>query len=87
MMRCCMIRVEIILVITGLGAHTLEETLSNVSSVIRLKSGHPQVVERKLHIPTNFQSDNTELQHECEDVIQSSTSNNLDIPAFLRRNK
>jgi cell division protein FtsZ len=80
-------RVEIILVITGLGARTLEETLSSVSLNNKTKERLPEVVERKLHIPAYFQSGDEDLKSECEEIVQSSVTNNLDIPAFLRRNK
>jgi cell division protein FtsZ len=79
-------RVEIILVITGLGAHTLEETLSNINQNNKPKEKLTNVVERKLHIPEDFHNEN-KADQEYENVVQPSISNDLDIPAFLRRYK
>jgi cell division protein FtsZ len=80
-------RVEIILVVTGLGARTLEETLSNVNQKNRTQEKQPEVVERKVQIPSEFQNDNVDVNQKYDDIVHPSITNNLDIPAFLRRNK
>jgi cell division protein FtsZ len=80
-------RVEIILVVTGLGARTLEETLSNVNQKNRPQERQSEVVERKVQIPSEFQNDNVDVNQKYDDIVHPSITNNLDIPAFLRRNK
>lgn len=72
-------KVEVILVATGLGARTLEETLSGYSNTPRRKIDvTPPVEDHRLKIKT-------EKPAEVEALQTSSVSNDLDIPAFLRR--
>jgi cell division protein FtsZ len=75
-------RVEVILVITGLGSTTLEETLSrlDVSSTL---------VERKnLSGPDHYEVKLPEIAiDEYENQELTISSNDLDIPAFLRRGR
>jgi len=75
-------RVEVILVITGLGSPTLEETLSKVEAT---KTRHER--------PNPPAADNFEMatpqypvETDWEDEL-SISSNDLDIPAFLRRGR
>lgn len=77
-------RVETILIITGLGAPTLEETLSNI---------HPQT--RSIHLPPESNPNPVDTYPEAAQLeptqpaaplrAQSVNTNDLDIPAFLRR--
>jgi cell division protein FtsZ len=75
-------RVEAILVITGLGSLTLEETLSNVDSrkmpVTRPAAPPPTTYE----VPETHYSEESNWEEEY-----SVSSNDLDIPAFLRRGR
>jgi len=75
-------RVEAILVITGLGSTTLEETLSRLD--VRKTS-----IERK-NIPTPDTFEVKAPQLLADDYFEeelSVSSNDLDIPAFLRRGR
>jgi cell division protein FtsZ len=75
-------RVEAILVVTGLGSTTLEETLSHLD-------GRRPVVEHKpVVIPQPYDVQGPELLPDeyIEDELSISTSD-LDIPAFLRRGR
>ena len=75
-------RVEAILVITGLGSPTLEETLSNVESR-KLPSEHPIA-------PIQNAYEVSKPQYPIEanwDEELTVSSNDLDIPAFLRRGR
>jgi cell division protein FtsZ len=75
-------RVEVILVITGLGSTTLEETLSHLD-VRQLP------VERKpFAAPEKFEVKFPEMtSDEFVEEEMSVSSNDLDIPAFLRRGR
>ena len=75
-------RVEVILVITGLGSTTLEETLSH------LDVRKPLVEHKPLPAPETFEIKSPGLLPEeyLEDEMSMST-NDLDIPAFLRRGR
>jgi len=75
-------RVEAILVITGLGSPTLEETLSKVE-------GRKLPIEKPVsHVPTTFEMNTPQYPTESnwEEELTVS-SNDLDIPAFLRRGR
>jgi len=77
-------RVQITLVVTGLGAPTLEEALSNVTRAPRTDNEPGKIVERHIVMPPAIENDPLP----AEPVAQSVTlvpSQNLDLPAFLRR--
>ena len=75
-------RVEVILVITGLGSPTLEDTLSKVDV-------RKMPVERLgTSTPTTFEGNPAQYPIETNwDEEFSVSSNDLDIPAFLRRGR
>jgi cell division protein FtsZ len=75
-------RVEAILVITGLGSTTLEETLSRLD-VIKMP------IERKsTPYPDTYELNAPQILHdEYVEEELSISSNDLDIPAFLRRGR
>jgi cell division protein FtsZ len=75
-------RVEAILVITGLGSPTLEETLSNVEAR-KISIDYPNVPNKAN--PKEQAQESSPDASEPEDLI--ITSNDLDIPAFLRRSR
>jgi cell division protein FtsZ len=66
-------RVQVILVITGLGAPTLEETLSSVKAPVKTQS---QPKEAQAEVRT---------YQPLSQSIPSSASQDLDMPSFLRR--
>jgi cell division protein FtsZ len=75
-------RVEAILVITGLGSPTLEETLSKVE-------GRKIPIEKHIAQESNTYEMNTPqypIESNWEEELTVS-SNDLDIPAFLRRGR
>jgi cell division protein FtsZ len=75
-------RVEAILVITGLGSTTLEETLG------RLDTRHLPVEHRSKLAPDTFEVKVPDLaSEEYLDEELSLSTNDLDIPAFLRRGR
>jgi len=78
-------RVQAILVITGLGAPTLEETVSQFSGMAM----HPETIPEPvpdLQAPIENYIQQEEPAHKStQNMPYKSTSNNLDIPAFLRR--
>jgi cell division protein FtsZ len=72
-------KVEVILVATGLGARTLEETLSGYSSTPRRKIDVvPVADDHRLKV---------KVEAPVETLQTSNVSNDLDIPAFLRRSR
>jgi cell division protein FtsZ len=75
-------RVEVILVITGLGSTTLEETLSH------LDVRKPLAEHKPLPTPGSYEVKSDQLLPDeyLEDELSMSTSD-LDIPAFLRRGR
>jgi cell division protein FtsZ len=75
-------RVEVILVVTGLGSTTLEETLSH------LNVRKPPMERKPLAATDTFEVKAPQLLPEeyMEDELSMSTSD-LDIPAFLRRGR
>jgi cell division protein FtsZ len=75
-------RVEAILVITGLGSLTLEETLSKVEAVKKpvQHTAPPPPVTVDFNTPQYADEPNWEEQ-------MTISSNDLDIPAFLRRGR
>ena len=75
-------RVEVILVITGLGSTTLEETLSH------LDVRKPLVEHKPMPAPETFEiKDPGLLPDEYLEDEMSMSTNDLDIPAFLRRGR
>jgi cell division protein FtsZ len=75
-------RVEVILVITGLGSTTLEETLS------RLDVRQAQVDKPTFAQPEKFDVRYPDMgSDEYSEAELSIASNDLDIPAFLRRGR
>jgi cell division protein FtsZ len=75
-------RVEVILVITGLGSPTLEETLSKVDSM-KVPKERP-----KMPPPAPVEVNTTQYPMESNwDEELTVSSNDLDIPAFLRRGR
>lgn len=75
-------RVEAILVVTGLGSPSLEETLSKVE-------GRRIPFDKPVHQTTNAYELNTPphpIENNWEEEL-SLSSNDLDIPAFLRRGR
>jgi cell division protein FtsZ len=75
-------RVEVILIVTGLGATTLEEALSNVKKADHIPStlsDYSKIQEQKL-IDEQYSPNPNK-------VIHPTSSNDLDIPAFLRKRK
>jgi cell division protein FtsZ len=75
-------RVEAILVITGLGSPTLEETLSKVEA-------RKVTSERPLPPAVNqYEGNSSQYNHETDwEEELTVSSNDLDIPAFLRRGR
>ena len=75
-------RVEAILVITGLGSPTLEETLSKVES-------RRVTIDKPIAQMTNiYENNSTQFPAEADwEEELTVSSNDLDIPAFLRRGR
>jgi cell division protein FtsZ len=74
-------RVQVILIITGLGAFTLEETISNISKpvpeIIEIAEPEPEAAAPVENVPIQpLQRPN-----------YASPSNNLDLPAFMRKGR
>jgi cell division protein FtsZ len=75
-------RVEVILVITGLGSPTLEETLSKV------EGRKTPVQEPRNSVPSTLEMTSPQYPAEANwDEELTISSNDLDIPAFLRRGR
>src|SRR4030043_776302 len=73
-------RVEAILVITGLGSPTLEETLSKV------EGRKPPIEKPNTPTPNTIENNSTQFLAETDwEEELTVSSNDLDIPAFLRR--
>ncbi len=78
-------RVQVILVITGLGAPTLEETVSQYSGIeIQPHTIPDPVLDLQAPIE-NFVTSEDPVHRAKQSLPYKSNSNNLDIPAFLRR--
>jgi len=86
-------RIQVILVVTGLGAPTLEETLSSVSRTQQRTINYPPAVSaepaaRSLDY-TMSQSTRSEQLSDANSALPKTpiniTSKDLDLPAFLRR--
>jgi cell division protein FtsZ len=77
-------RVEVFLVITGLGAPTLEEALANVKTSPRIIEASPEPQEE---LPPSPSPEATPIRPPIQQSIPPSSSQNLDIPAFLRKNR
>jgi cell division protein FtsZ len=78
-------RVQVILVVTGLGAPTLEETVSQFSGMdIQPKPIPEPVVDYQAPIENYIQPEEPVNKSE-QSLPYKTASNNLDIPAFLRR--
>jgi cell division protein FtsZ len=75
-------RVEAILVITGLGSTTLEETISRLDSR-KLPVEKPKILKPD---PYEVKPQQTQAEEYLEEELTVS-SNDLDIPAFLRRGR
>ena len=76
-------RVQVTLVITGLGAPTLEEAMSAIARPAKTETVEVQVAENK-----NFEEQVKPKAQKLVPVqhpMNESTYNNLDVPAFLRR--
>jgi cell division protein FtsZ len=75
-------RVQVILVITGLGAPTLEEALSSVQKPRPAPAPSPQSIAR----PEPTRPRTVTLDHnQATPEVYLATSQNLDLPAFMRR--
>lgn len=75
-------RVEVILVITGLGSTTLEETLSHLDVRQLTMERKPYTSEEKFEVKFPELPPDQLIEEEL-----SVSSNDLDIPAFLRRGR
>ncbi len=85
-------RIQVILVVTGLGAPTLEETLSNVSHAQRTINYPPAVgaepTTRSLDYNMSLPTRSDQLSNAKSTLPNTPiniTSKDLDLPAFLRR--
>ena len=72
-------RVEVILVVTGLGASSIEDTLPGFSSAATTKN--PVSITQ----PNPAQTSETGSRKISRESISAPASNDLDVPAFLRR--
>jgi cell division protein FtsZ len=72
-------RVQAILIVTGLGAHTLEEVLPGAEKI----HSHPKPVEQISTVEEVIGSH----AEESGQIPPVPASNNLDLPAFLRRER
>jgi len=76
-------RVQVTLVITGLGAPSLEETMSGIS---RVEKPNPVIAPQPEPRPVPTQSASPPVkQMPVHQSISEATYTNLDLPAFLRR--
>ncbi len=73
-------RVQVTLVITGLGAPTLEQAMSEVSRPERVEAA-----PSKLEVPTPATQNPQPRPMPLQQPVNEATFNNLDLPAFLRR--
>jgi len=78
-------RVQVILVITGLGAPTLEETVSQFSGIGMEPVTTPEPVPDFQTPIENYIQPEEPLHNSKQSMPYKSASNNLDIPAFIRR--
>jgi cell division protein FtsZ len=76
-------RVEVFLVITGLGAPTLEEALANVRTTRAVAEAAPEPEIQEPQAPPPSAAARPTIQQS----IPPTNSQNLDIPAFLRKNR
>jgi cell division protein FtsZ len=74
-------RVEVILVVTGLGASSIEESLPGFSSKTTTK---PPAPTAETHPKETNEAEVRPVSHE---IISAPASNDLDVPAFLRRGR
>ena len=72
-------RVEVILVVTGLGASSIEESLPGFQSTTATKNLASATQ------PTPSQTTETGTRKITQEIISAPASNDLDVPAFLRR--
>jgi cell division protein FtsZ len=77
-------RVMITLIVTGLGAPTLEETLSKVVTPTRVELSAPPPVD-KLEARPQAVTAPAERSEPLPQGISMLSTSNLDLPAFLRR--
>jgi cell division protein FtsZ len=74
-------RVQVILIITGLGAFTLEETISNISRPAPQPVEVPQQEEQPI-----LPAQSVPLQP-IQHAAYTAAANNLDLPAFMRKGR
>ena len=81
-------RVQVILVVTGLGSPTLEEAMQNVNqTVTEYKPGPPPAIKPPIQQPVKRSESFTLPAYFDEGSVrmQPGKSDYLDVPAFLRR--
>jgi cell division protein FtsZ len=79
-------RVQVILVITGLGAPTLEEAFSSVQKPRPVPAPAPSPVPAPIARPEPTRPRPVTLDHnQATPEVYLATSQNLDLPAFMRR--
>jgi cell division protein FtsZ len=75
-------RVEAILVVTGLGARSIDEAIPGLNFSAPIRSNHPSSAQAQASenlVTTSVESVSS------EEAYYASNRNNLDLPAFLRR--
>jgi hypothetical protein len=72
-------RVQAILIVTGLGAHTLEEVLPGAEKLHK----QPKPVDKAPSVEEVLESESVDQAQ----FPPMPASNNLDLPAFLRRER
>jgi hypothetical protein len=78
-------RVQVTLVVTGLGAPTLEETVTDLAQSNLSESQVPNRGDQpRIDIPTTERQP-VEAIPISQPLNTATASNNLDLPAFLRR--
>jgi cell division protein FtsZ len=85
-------RVEVILVVTGLGAPSMEESLPGFSTGTKAKESAQTstIHETAAHTPSVQESSHQtskapEERKITQEIISAPASNDLDVPAFLRK--
>jgi cell division protein FtsZ len=73
-------RVQVTLVITGLGSPTLEEAMSNVNKPARTPAPPKEEIPQPAISPISTPESLSVIQ-----AVSASVASNLDLPAFLRR--
>jgi hypothetical protein len=77
-------RAQVILIITGLGATPIEETLQGAEKLIPAQNLKPVLLEENRLSAAPLPQQVTD-QNNTPQLEVSSSSTNLDIPAFMRR--